>query len=366
MPYFDEARQKWRAQVRVGYRKHTRLFARKKDAAEWEVQARKELEKQERMNSLLTLSDFVIQYLEHAKQRFVDKTFKEKFALAENFLRWTGNLPVEEVFPQVIHEYLIHQAKTRSANAANKDRKNLLAMWSWGGKILDIPLNPVTKIEKLPHDRQPQYTPSPEDLAKVLAVATREEGVFLSCYLQTAARRGEVLRWKWDEDIEFNKEEVRLGTRKTRDGSMEYEWLPMTDQLLGQLWYWYWNRPVKDSPYVFCWDQKGRFAEPGDQFTGRRRFMDSLCTRAGVKPFGFHAIRRYVASMLADTHQISSKTVQRILRHKNLQTTERYLYNVNRDLRGVLGLLNGDGLTKSPTAEPHTGNKEIGDSYNRQ
>jgi len=79
--------------------------------------------------------------------------------------------------------------------------------------------------------------------------------------------------------------------------------------------------------------------------------MERLCIRAGVKPFGFHALRRHVASMLADRHQISSKTVLRILRRKSLQTTERYLYNVNRDLRGGLGLLNGEGLTTNPFTE---------------
>jgi len=61
-----------------------------------------------------------------------------------------------------------------------------------------------------------------------------------------------------------------------------------------------------------------------------------------VKPFGFHALRRHVASILADRHTVSSKTVQRFLRHKSVYTTELYIQNINMDLRSVASLLNMD------------------------
>jgi hypothetical protein len=35
----------------------------------------------------------------------------------------------------------------------------------------------------------------------------------------------------------FDKREVRLGTRKTKDGSMEYEWLPMNKDLYDNLFW---------------------------------------------------------------------------------------------------------------------------------
>jgi integrase len=76
--------------------------------------------------------------------------------------------------------------------------------------------------------------------------------------------------------------------------------------------------------------------------------MKGLCKRAGVKEVGFHALRRYVASALADTHKVSAKTIQRILRHKSLTTTERYIHNINRDLGTIVDLLK----TKS-TQEVH-------------
>jgi len=39
------------------------------------------------------------------------------------------------------------------------------------------------------------------------------------------------------EDVNFDQRIYRLGTRKTRDGSMEYEWIPMTNEVLDSLWW---------------------------------------------------------------------------------------------------------------------------------
>lgn len=97
------------------------------------------------------------------------------------------------------------------------------------------------------------------------------------------------------------------------------------------------TRKFKDSPYVFVDDHRG--PNYGKPYKVRRLFLKSLCKKAGVKPFGFHALRRYVASVLADTHKVSTKQIQRILRHKSLHTTERYIKNINQDLKETLNLL---------------------------
>lgn len=63
----------------------------------------------------------------------------------------------------------------------------------------------------------------------MLEIATADEKVFLLAYLETGVRRSEIFRWTWADDINFVKRQARLGTRKTRDGSMKYAWMPMTD-----------------------------------------------------------------------------------------------------------------------------------------
>ncbi len=53
-----------------------------------------------------------------------------------------------------------------------------------------------------------------------------------------------------------------------------------------------------------------------------------------------------MASILADTHKISAKAIQRILRHKNLSITERYIQNINNDLKATINLLSTGGMVK--------------------
>ena len=52
--------------------------------------------------------------------------------------------------------------------------------------------------------------------------------------------------------------------------------------------------------------------------------MKNLCDRAGVKHFGFHAIRHLSASILAKKG-IDIPSIQHILRHKHSKATGRYL-----------------------------------------
>lgn len=346
MPYRQG--KKWRAVVTYMGKRYQKLFRNKRDAVEWESSTRKDLEKTEKLlQTGMDLVTFCTKYLDYAT-RYSGKTYEEKKGLCRRLIiAWGQDCIVQQVTPDMVLSFLDEQANTRSANASNRDRKNLLAMWNWGIDIFDFHGNPVVKIKKRPHDRKPQYTPPTNDVLRVLAVADREEKVFLDCYLQTGARRSEIFRWTWNDDINFERQEYRLGTRKTRDGSMEYEWFPMSDDLYEALkWQWQ-NRQFKESPYVFVSVQPG--PNYGKPFKVRRRFLAGLCDRAGVKPFGFHGLRRYVASVLADTHKVSAKTIQRILRHKNIQTTERYIHNINNDLKDTLNLLSGGGIPQEDT-----------------
>jgi integrase len=355
MPSKRLDRGTWEGQVRWRGRKYRAQFPSRRAAADWESQKRRELEEQEKTPKPIGMDflTFSNKYLDYAEMHFTRKVFKEKKALTKRLIARWGNPGVDEITTAMLNEYLAEQAQKRSPNAHNKDRKNLLAMWNFGRDILDLPSNPVARIKKLPHDREPQYTPPTLDILKVLAAAEPDEKVFLQAYLHTGARRSEIFRWTWIEDVNFERREIRLGTRKTRDGSMQYDWLPMNDELYESLWWWWNRRPIKDSPYVFPSTRKAPGSHYGGQYVERRWFLKTLCKRAKVKYFGFHALRRYVASVLADTHKVSAKTIQRVLRHRKLETTERYIHNINRDLAAIMNML----AEKSPPSEP-TKNEE--------
>jgi integrase len=91
--------------------------------------------------------------------------------------------------------------------------------------------------------------------------------------------------------------------------------------------------------------------------------MRRICHQAGVPFYNFHTIRHFVASYLFDKKKISLSVISKQLRHKNLQTTERYLQAIDPRFRDTMRLLEGNVLkflteplnevkTYSPTYSP--------------
>jgi len=183
--------------------------------------------------------------------------------------------------------------------------------------VLGLPKdNLFAEVERFPEKKQPRYVPPEEDFWKVYAVARPKDQVFLLTLLHTAARRNELLTLTWD-DLDLVTGKIRLWTRKRADGSLEFDWLPLTKRLRDALLEHYKQRL---SEYVFC-------RADGSPYKWRQHLMKILCGRAKVKRFTFHAIRHLTASILAQ-EGVDIPTIQAILRHKNSMTTTRYIHRM--------------------------------------
>lgn len=112
------------------------------------------------------------------------------------------------------------RAEIQSNNAANKDRKNLKAFYKWAYKMYGVMYDPTGPIEKKSHTKKARRLISIKDTFSVIMAGKREERNFVGSCWHTGGRRGEILRWAWDDDINFEERWVRLGTKKSHDGSM--------------------------------------------------------------------------------------------------------------------------------------------------
>ena len=63
--------------------------------------------------------------------------------------------------------------------------------------------------------------------------------------------------------------------------------------------------------------------------------MAVLCQRAGVRYFGFHALRHFGASVM-DRANVPIGSIQRILGHENRTTTEIYLHSIGEAEREAM------------------------------
>ncbi len=164
-------------------------------------------------------------------------------------------------------------------------------------------------------------------------VAAGPHRPFLLVLFHTMGRIGEIFRLKWD-DINFDRQEFRLWTRKRKGGNWEFDWLPMNNDLekvLRDLW-----KKRTQNEWVFLNPRTGtRFVDRYDMF---RR----ICDRASVRRYSYHTIRHFVASFLYDKMKRPISEISKLLRHTNVQTTERYLQLVAPHLRYTMRLLEGD------------------------
>ena len=333
MPYKRKQKglTRWVGQIMRGGKKHRRIFMTKAEAISWEVLMRdeqglppKKLSPETDSDSSISLAQWAEEYLVFA-QKFSHKTFVEKQTVFKALFKEVDpTMLAEELTAKHVLGFLQKQFDARGGNAANKDRKNLLAAWNWGVRYLDFPEKSPCKVDRFPEKRTPRYIPPEKDFWAVYEVAKGQDQLMILAYLHLAARRMEIFNLRKD-DVDIENRRVRLWTAKRKDGTREYNWVAMTQELSDSLSEH--RRGVKGE-WVFPNPQTGQ------PYVARQHWMKELCGIAGVKKFGVHAIRHLSASIL-DKAGVELTIIQSILRHKSPSTTARYLHS----LRGVKGVV---------------------------
>ena len=195
----------------------------------------------------------------------------------------------------------------------------MCAFWEYGIRFYGFPANPFRQVEKLPENSEPHYVPPAEDFWRVYAVADEVDRIMLLALLYTGGRRGEPLRWTWEDDIDLSCRRIRLSTCKTADGSRKYEWLTMPKSLHDALTWL--KMTTCGHGHVFT------SKKTGEPYKERKHFIERLCKKAHVRGFNYHGIRGLTASLLAQGG-VPMKEIQHIMLHSRMTTTDRYIRRI--------------------------------------
>lgn len=324
----------WTGQRIINGKRQRKSFLTKKEALLWESERLPMSVEQETLT--VCLLDWATEYLRHAEQNFTGKTFDEKRIAFRQFFASPAINPKESanrLTALQVQKALQMQSVNRSGNAANKDRKNLSAAWSWGVKFLHLPVdNPFSKVEKFASERFERHVPTLDDYWKVFHVIKNDQDkLMLYCYLQTGARRDELFRLTW-ADVDFFRKRIRLSWRKNKVGEWRSQWLSVKDDLIE--WLLQHRKKNHDGrDHVFVSQQSLAYRY-------RQHWLKRECRKAKVKPFGFHGIRHLFASLLA-AENVPLVEIQYMLRHTSLATTQCYIHRLKKENREVLAALPG-------------------------
>lgn len=335
--------RRWRAAVKYNGARKTKFFDKRKDAEIWEKDTLTALKQAQNLDSKcivtpvlseMTVKEWLDGYLASLEGTVSVKTYKEKKLCHDMFTEQyegsgrtlkigggRGCLKIEQITPLLAQHYFAGERKLgRSGNAANKDRKNLIAAWQWGVQYCGFPAeNPFKKVKRQAESRHPRYVPSLDDFVKVVAVADKEGKTLLMALFFSAGRKSEVFGLK-TEDVDLRENRLRLWTRKRKNSDIEADFVPIPPEFKSALCEQMNRYPSVEHVFVSKRDQK--------PLVDHRRWLYRLCDQAGVRPFGYHGIRHLAASVAISDGSVGLLDVQQLLRHKSATTTQRYIHRV--------------------------------------
>ncbi len=318
-----------------------RGFETKKDAKRWLAdQERTLLEQGSLQKTGISFLELANKYLDDVAARRQQNTYRYKRSVFQRFLAHAGSdFSAKEVSTQNLDTFFHSRSNTTGPKAANRDLRELKALYNWGVRKDLVQSNPFRTFEPFGEERFVRNVPTVEQIAAIRLAAYPEERDFLDVLYYTAARLSEVCRLTW-QDVNFERKTVTLWTRKRKHGSLEPRTLAMVPSLYNTLWH-RWNARDKDSPIVFTNPDGGQLHR-NSHFV--KYLFDRVCERAGVEKFTAHGIRHHIATILMDSKKATQHQIKNFLGHKRLTTTETYLHelDVDRDVASILEADEGD------------------------
>lgn len=313
--------------------RYQKRFATRQEAREWEVDEKRRLQE---ISQSLSYSQASDDYLQDCEKRISSNALQEKLRHLREFAKFMQDdfcmeqLTVNEarIFMNVIQQ-------EKGNKSANRRLRTLKALWNWCKH--DVKENPWREVRQFPEEEFVKYVPPSSDIGKVLAVANDWEKDLLLLVLYTGARISEVLNLKWSDVTEGG---ILLWTRKRKNGSKQARSIPIGDCLKELLTRYKDNssniyvliNPETQEPY--------RKSQPSIKFMLKR-----LCQKAGVKQFGFHALRHYFASNLVESGKVALADIQLLLGHQRTSTTDTYLHSLNPNLGHLAGIIEAMNAT---------------------
>jgi len=331
----------WRYEFQVKGQRFTKSGYKTKKAARAAESERRKIEAARQSTpTRMGFLELVNKRLSYVQEYHSERHYTDHIYMARRWVRQWDGKACDEIAPTDIEEYLISRKRQTSAETANKELRYLRALFNFGTakKRKWITDNPTDGVDFFPESRRVKYIPPKEDVLRVIMAADPDTQDYLWTMALTLGRMSEINRLAW-EDIDFADGSLVLYTRKKKGGHETPRKVVMPRRLVGILQARHKTRD-KRIPWVFWhryWSRKA-----GEWITGpykeRKRIMGTLCKKAGVQHFRFHALRHFGAMMLEQSG-VPITSIQAILGHEARKTTEIYLHSLAQSEEAAMEVL---------------------------
>jgi integrase len=341
--------------------------------------ALKEDIKREKPHEKMKLSELLDRYELHYVQSQKSGAFTMK--VTRSFIAPLLNKPIDQITPAVIDDFRLKdkRAKEVKNTTFNKSISVLRNALAWGTDEPDIPLNvnPLARMKRLKEHDNLVVTKfmSDDEVERLLAALDQREdnmrkhranhedwnlerkygplpvkvGEFVDYIkpliitaLHTGARRGSIFALEW-RDVDFDAKKIILRPEVSK--TAEAVTVPMDNTLFDTLSKW--REQCNDT---------GRttlvFPSPvtGEKLDNINTAWENIRKAAKLEHYRFHDLRHYFGSKLANIGT-APLIVKKLLGHRNLTTTERYLHAADEGMINAINRLDGVIPTGTPDSE---------------
>lgn len=273
------------------------------------------------------LHDFIREYLAYAKGNKAKNSCARDEITLRHFSDFIQADKLSAVTAAKLEAYkAFRREQGVKPSTLNRELNTLKAMFNkavaWGA----LAQNPAKSVQKIREPRKQVRYLSKDEVKAVLAAASERLSPIIETFLHTGLRRDELTHLTW-ADVDFNRESIAV---QAKDGwhpkDYEARHIPMTDHLAAVLK----ARTKGASPYVFHTQSGG--THEGNILSRDFRRLVRAC---GIKGVSVHTLRHTFASHLvmsgADLY-----TVQKLLGHSSIKTTEIYAHLAPDYLRAAI------------------------------
>ena len=279
------------------------------------------------------MADFRMRHRTNTHARRQELSFHEREQSLEILARILGPVPIIQVDRHSIATYQktrsqhITRTKRRVTNRTiNKELSYLASFLNWARRAKEIPVPPL-KIDMLPHQRPRPIILSPDEVVRLVAEAEPFYRAFFLCLYTLGFRLTEATYIRW-RDVDRDGKTI---SAIQKGGSLKIEplnaWLDAALQALKKETEKKTKRKVTPDEYVFFNPRTGR------PVMDIRTPLERAAKAAGIiKHVTPHLLRHSIATHLLARGK-NLRTIQAMLGHAQVGTTEWYTHVVTEDIR---------------------------------
>ena len=258
-----------------------------------------------------TFEAFAAEYLNAREPEMLASISRMRgtFAAASNAF---GAVAIDKVSAQDVERFKARRLETCAPGSVKRDLAVLSTLFRRAIVYRLRADNPCEHVRVGRYQEKPRRILTADEERRLLAAAAPHLRPLLVLALQTGCRFGELINATWaDIDLVGG----RLTLRETK--SRRAETVPLNTiarETLIAL------RGPGRVGRVFCFE--------GKPLSNPKKALAGACRRAGVDGISFHCLR-HTAGTRALRSGADIRTVQALLRHRNIETTARYLHSAD-------------------------------------